>query len=403
MKKIRHIIAERLFAPKRCCDGQNERAIAFKKIIAESSLANKLDAQTSVKAMQSLGQSISSGAGTNKQTYEDTDNKKRDFGGDLPPGLDSKFGYIFETARDGKDENYSLKLLSRKSSREGIKNQPNFGWVKRGEGEPKKDIKNKPQIVIRKYKVNQKTDEIIPSSEEIINPFARRSGIPFDNKNIPRPKSLDSNNPNIKTKSLPGRPLKSRIPGGSLIGRAAAAIGIIRDANNKFRCQPGTPAANQFTDMYGATCFGFSPTRFGKYVHEKAMELTDAGEMQGFKSFVNKARNWLDTGSWSEGVYGNIPINRGIDSATHHSRALGWDPVSGTSVKPDWDSSPVPRDMRVFANGAKNAQRRMEQANKAVEDLAKALGVDTSKTARATNSDLDEVFQTLRATGQWDV
>lgn len=44
------------------------------------------------------------------------------------------------------------------------------------------------------------------------------------------------------------------------IGQAAArGIGIIVDAGGKFRCPPGVPAANQFTDEVGSNCFDFSP------------------------------------------------------------------------------------------------------------------------------------------------
>ena len=44
------------------------------------------------------------------------------------------------------------------------------------------------------------------------------------------------------------------------IGQAAArAIGIVVDAGGKFRCPPGVPAANQFTDEVGSNCFDFSP------------------------------------------------------------------------------------------------------------------------------------------------
>ena len=44
------------------------------------------------------------------------------------------------------------------------------------------------------------------------------------------------------------------------IGQAAArALGIVIDADGRFRCPPGVPAANQFTDEVGSNCFDFSP------------------------------------------------------------------------------------------------------------------------------------------------
>jgi DNA polymerase III epsilon subunit-like protein len=45
----------------------------------------------------------------------------------------------------------------------------------------------------------------------------------------------------------------------SLIGRVAKSRGLWIDDKNKLRCPPGTPAANQFTDITGSNCFIPSP------------------------------------------------------------------------------------------------------------------------------------------------
>lgn len=45
----------------------------------------------------------------------------------------------------------------------------------------------------------------------------------------------------------------------SLLGRVARSRGLWIDDKNKLRCPPGTPAANQFTDITGANCFIPSP------------------------------------------------------------------------------------------------------------------------------------------------
>jgi hypothetical protein len=58
----------------------------------------------------------------------------------------------------------------------------------------------------------------------------------------------------IDIKSL-GRTIKEILPGTHLAGRAARGLGLIVDADGKFRCPPGTPAANQFTDSFGTNCF----------------------------------------------------------------------------------------------------------------------------------------------------
>lgn len=59
-------------------------------------------------------------------------------------------------------------------------------------------------------------------------------------------------------KGLLGRTIGERNPGGKLAARAARAFGVVVDALGKFRCPPGTPAANQFTNERGENCFSIS-------------------------------------------------------------------------------------------------------------------------------------------------
>jgi len=54
-----------------------------------------------------------------------------------------------------------------------------------------------------------------------------------------------------------GRKLKDSLE--SLLRRAANSRGLWVDDKNKLRCPPGTPAANQFTDITGSNCFIPSP------------------------------------------------------------------------------------------------------------------------------------------------
>jgi len=71
------------------------------------------------------------------------------------------------------------------------------------------------------------------------------------------------------------------------IGQAAArAAGVLVDADGKFRCPPGVPAANQFTDEVGSNCFDFSPLvaralvkiaeKFGHQMMEKLSKVNNA-------------------------------------------------------------------------------------------------------------------------------
>jgi len=45
----------------------------------------------------------------------------------------------------------------------------------------------------------------------------------------------------------------------SILGRVAKSRGLWIDDKNKLRCPPGSPAANQFTDITGSNCFIPSP------------------------------------------------------------------------------------------------------------------------------------------------
>ena len=114
--------------------------------------------------------------------------------------------------------------------------EPNFGWVDPPRAFPKSaqrevmqqalDWKRRqPKIIIDEYDVDPRTGQRIESSRQ-----------------------------GVEVKAL-GRSLGSLVPGGSLGRRAARALNLIVDADGKFRCPPGTPAANQFTDEFGTNCF----------------------------------------------------------------------------------------------------------------------------------------------------
>ena len=116
----------------------------------------------------------------------------------------------------------------------------NWGWIDPPEKQTPEQIKEgmreamewkrqQPKIRVRQYDQNPRTGQPILESES-----------------------------DIEVKSL-GATIGDVLPDGSnLGGRAAQGIGLIVDALGKFRCPPGTPAANQFTDAMGSNCF--SPT-----------------------------------------------------------------------------------------------------------------------------------------------
>ena len=112
----------------------------------------------------------------------------------------------------------------------------NWGWVDRAEPpSPEKRRANmqealewrasRPKIRVRSFEQDPRTGKPIPDTAQ-----------------------------EIDIKSL-GRTIKDILPGTHLAGRAARGLGLIVDADGKFRCPPGTPAANQFTDSFGTNCF----------------------------------------------------------------------------------------------------------------------------------------------------
>jgi hypothetical protein len=138
------------------------------------------------------------------------------------------------TKKRGPGQVLKLHVSARDMLESG--DEPNFGWVDPPRPLPKAaqreamqrafDWKRRqPKIVVDEYDVDPRTGRRIESSRQ-----------------------------GIEVKAL-GRSLGSLVPGGNLGRRAARALNLIVDADGKFRCPPGTPAANQFTDEFGTNCF----------------------------------------------------------------------------------------------------------------------------------------------------
>lgn len=109
---------------------------------------------------------------------------------------------------------------------------PNWGWVDiNPENRNKLEAPRNSKGKITRYPVNPKTGE------------------PMKNFGF-----------NQEFKSL-GPTIGERNPGGKLLARTAKAFGLVIDSLGKFRCPPGTPAANRFTNERGEGCFDISPSQ----------------------------------------------------------------------------------------------------------------------------------------------
>jgi hypothetical protein len=181
-------------------------------------------------AVKSLGSAISENA--NQKGQGGKESQKRTAGGKGIAEIEPKVRFAPEGTRQ---PGQILKLHV--TAKDMVTGEPNFGWVdppkEQSEEERKSAMaaatawkKAQPKIRVRSYDQDPRTGEPILDTEQ-----------------------------EIEIKSL-GRSLKETLgSGASLAGRAARGLGLIVDDLGKFRCPPGTPAANQFTDSFGSNCF----------------------------------------------------------------------------------------------------------------------------------------------------
>lgn len=395
LSRERVIVSARLIVPTSCCGGFNEKAVRFRKSINASTSTGRLQAEIAAKT-------ITDGFGIRVKAYEDTDGKKREFSADSRPGVKTNdFGYRWEGAATWEPGS-RLVISPSFQSREGMGTEPNVGWIKPDKNqttsfeEMLQLYRAKPQIKLSKYKVNPKTDEVIPDSEKVIDPFNMAAGLSSEE----RQKALRKyKNDLVEQKMLPGRSLESRVPGGSLLSRAAAVFGILRDENNKFRCPPGTPAANQFTDATGSNCFGFSPSKFVRFAARQAAKLEAEGRYEGLRQNARTFFNFLYNDQYGAEA-------RGVADPVLLGRSAFWESVSGDRFKPPaWRDIPVPENLRLFKNGAIRGQDDIARQKADVARIVESLGIDPSdpdaslKAAQA----LRKMWEDSGGTAGWDL
>ena len=114
--------------------------------------------------------------------------------------------------------------------------KPNYGWVDPVEPMSPAELQQAKERAIQRRHSGPKLKIVRYDMDPRTGGFANPSE--YDNEE----------------KSL-GRKLSELLPGRSAGARAAGAAGLIVDDLGKFRCPPGTPAANQFTDAFGTNCF----------------------------------------------------------------------------------------------------------------------------------------------------
>ena len=236
---------KRTYLSSRINHRRRDLVAAGDEFIARS---NTLAAQPTLNAeivVKALNGKLGSAINAPKETPDDGDSAKRTSGSGVKE-IEPKVRFDPNGVRDpGQVLKLHVTAADLKSGKD------NFGWVdppkKQSEEEKRKAMQSalqwrasRPKIRLRTYKQDPRTGEPILETRRDVKD---RTVLDFQ---------LDEEN---EVKSL-GRTLKDILPGGSSLGgRAARGLGLIVDALGKFRCPPGTPAANQFTDEFGTNCF----------------------------------------------------------------------------------------------------------------------------------------------------
>jgi DNA polymerase III epsilon subunit-like protein len=349
-----------------------------------------LDADVAVKAAMgaglaapSVGQTAQGGA------QGDSDGKKRVNKGGVPGMEEDEEGYRYmpeETWGPGK----VLKLFPSQEERQSSHKVPNFGFV---EDKPAltpeqfvQQMEQKPKIRMSKYKVNTRTGEPIEDTEVEFDRM--RFGKTFDlnpdvSDEIDEDISEDTSN-EMQEKSL-GSTLKQRMPGASIAGRAAARFGVIMDELGKMRCPPGTPAANQFTDMTGSNCFGVTPGNIISEAVNLAQRLIPQDDPKR-GGLAKRIANFMF--DMENGIFGNNV----------------WYHADGTRMKHgEWrkfrEAGGVAKNERWMVNGVERVFAELDSQDARMEDLYAKLGVDVSDDKKANNEDVYEAFEKLRDSG----
>lgn len=269
------------------------------------------------------------------------------------PGVKNEDGWRYDPSAKG-GPGMKLELFPTMAKRKGLDKSPNFGWVEDKSTDAPKDFNERIAKMLQKPVVTLDVYEVDSNGE----PTRKLSKREVEEQNAESVKSI-------------GRSIRERNPAGGLAQRAARRFKVVVDDLGKFRCPPGTPQANQFTDKFGSTCFALS-----------------AGEIRAIAQ-----RGLESLGSWWE-----------------HQRATGYGrrhllDESGnfiTDARSYREELARPK-ARWLKNARTRGQARMVEMEDAVDNLIKELGIEVTPEQRAENYHLHLAFKKLKEMGLWDV
>ena len=390
--KTRVYTSPEFFTPITGRKSFTDAAIDFRRGLIENSSMAVLNADLSVKAAMGAGLSASaSSIGQSSQgTSPNTDGKKRVNKGGVPGMVEDERGFRYmPDATWGPDK--VLKLFPSPEERQSSNKVPNFGFVDR---EPiftpqqfVEQMEKKPKIRMSKYKINTRTGEPIEDTEVEFDRmrFGKTFKVNPDISDEIDEDISDETSGEMQEKSL-GSTLKQRMPGATIAGRAAARFGVIMDELGKMRCPPGTPAANQFTDMTGSNCFGITPGNMISEAINLAQRLIPSDDSRRTDGFTRGVANFFF--DMENGIFGNNV----------------WYHPDGTRMKHgEWrkfrEANGVARNERWMVNGVERVYAEIDAQEARLTDLYQKLDIDTRDSRKATNEHLYEAFEKLEQSG----
>lgn len=370
-RKTRVYLSQRLYSPLAQRKDFDQAIAEFKKAVSTSMSQSRLNADIAVKAMPA--------------TQGNTDGKKRTNTGQIPGVVDID-GIRFKPNEKGGEGKVFKWIPSIHDRMNPSKNNVNFGWMSPSDLSKGAQGRAKPEVRVRKYRINPKTNEPIEGSEQRINPYNLASDQPLEK--------------GLEFKKLPGRRILDSVPGGTLAGRAAAKFGIWIDEFNKMRCPPGTPAANQFTDATGSNCFGISPSGLINIAQEiiKRSDLEVLDQISNRLAAKDPSRSGLSSGRvqndpWWKKHWG---AQRSKRQAMAEGYKLDLNPRKISVAE-------QPTQFRWFVTGAKRAQNGMVSSQKRVGKLLDTLGVEATPEEMATNAHLFRAIDELNNRGMLEL
>ena len=281
------------------------------------------------------------------------------------PNVENRDGKRFDPRTKYKP-GMELNLFPSRASQSALHGKPNFGWVEssptpRNEEEAATRLAetmlkelNGPRVIQEVYEVDKNG-----------NPTKKVSG-PDDTD-----EESEGDDSDLKGKGL-GRTIREMNPGNTLVARAAKKFGVWVDGMGKFRCPPGTPQANQFTDDMGTTCFSVSASQIANAAQEGFASLSN------WWGAVQRRRQAVFIDEW-----GNEYVNEDV--------------IEG---RQDYK--------RVFTGSRARVRKRMSEMESTVDDLLRMAEIkpspkdnkDLKQLLQKLNPDLDELV--VGAATTWD-